>query len=66
MTVERNTPRIGVQFHLFESQTQPTAKKSGITNVSAAKNGLKIVQEQFVRKVLHVKLDIHRDSFFLH
>jgi len=43
MTVERNTPRIGVQFHLFESQTQPTAKKSGITNVSAAKNGLKIV-----------------------
>src|SRR6266508_1939100 len=50
---------------LLKAQREAPAKESGVPNVSSAKNRLEIVKKQFVSKVLHVELNVHRHALLL-
>lgn len=51
------------RFNLFKPKAQTPAKQPRIANVRSAEHRLEVVKKQLVGEVLHIELDIHRNSF---
>src|ERR1051326_1453166 len=70
VTLRRGIRRVfgagSAYLRLFEPKRQPSAQQTRIADVRATEHRLEVVEKQFVRQVLNIELQIHRDAILLH